>query len=212
MGDFDLLARYQTGLVGLLGFAGVIVTLWWNASLSARAQRRAVKSEIASLRAALLAELTLSRAFLALTADQLDQLEDENAETEDKQPALVQPFEPPEVYTALVSKIGLLSPEDATKIVRGYQFLKRARRGAASFGTVKGDYVEVPPEHVVDARSYYEDAMIGMEVAIRALGGDIEDPTDLVYGTKDYFRRSLFERIKSAFNRRLEVARLKLGL
>ena len=56
-----LLKDYQSGLVGLLGFTGVIITLFVNAYLSRAQHRRVIAHDRRSVRAALLADLTRIR-------------------------------------------------------------------------------------------------------------------------------------------------------
>jgi len=53
--------RFQTIFVGLLGFAGVMLTLWYNARVGRRQGERVLRNEQASICAALHAELTIRR-------------------------------------------------------------------------------------------------------------------------------------------------------
>ncbi|MEO0344477.1 MAG: hypothetical protein AAF198_13675 [Pseudomonadota bacterium] len=54
---YEFFEDFQTGLAGLLGFVGVMITLWWNARLSRKQQERETSLQAQAVRQAILAEL-----------------------------------------------------------------------------------------------------------------------------------------------------------
>lgn len=53
----NVAVKWQTAIVGVLGFAGVCLTLLINASLARQAERRSIKQEVATIKVALATEL-----------------------------------------------------------------------------------------------------------------------------------------------------------
>jgi len=58
MSLLDFLNNYQYLIVGILGFAGVIFTLWFNSSLARNQRFEARKHQLEALRSALLHQRT----------------------------------------------------------------------------------------------------------------------------------------------------------
>jgi hypothetical protein len=77
----EFIRTYQTFVVGLLGFAGVITTLIVNAALQRVQERRKEHREVLALRTALLEELKLEKASLERTVVSLDETINENTQT-----------------------------------------------------------------------------------------------------------------------------------
>jgi len=109
-----LLKDYQSGLVGLLGFTGVIVTLIVNAKLARRQHERKLADERAILRGALLAELTILR---NVYQDRIEKVADRPGPGS----GIIVPVHViSEVYNRLMDKLGLLTSDEAGKVISAY--------------------------------------------------------------------------------------------
>src|SRR4051812_21261082 len=60
----DDFIKVQTSIVGVIGFTGVMITLWWNARLARQGRLATLRQTRRTLRTALREELTLVRAHL----------------------------------------------------------------------------------------------------------------------------------------------------
>ncbi len=112
-----LLTEYQNLIVGSIGFAGVMFTLWFN-SKEARKQRRDERQhEREALRVALIEELKINRHSLKENMDSLKQPE--------KVGGAFVPTEPmDDAYRSFVPKIGLLSQAEVSKVMGAYLSLR----------------------------------------------------------------------------------------
>ena len=139
-----LLTEYQNLIVGSIGFAGVIFTLWFN-SKEAREQRRDERQhEREALRAALTEELRINRHSLKENMDSL------------KQPKKVGgafvPTDPmDDAYRSFVPKIGLLSQAEVSKVMGAYLSLRTYNAKLFLVGVP----VDTSPRHVeVPAKNF----------------------------------------------------------
>ena len=114
-----LWTEYQNLIVGSIGFAGVIFTLWFN-SKEARKQRRDERQhERQTLRAALTEELKINRHSLKENTDSLKQRPPE------KGGGAFMPTDPmDDAYRSFVPKIGLLSQAEVSKVMGAYLSLR----------------------------------------------------------------------------------------
>jgi hypothetical protein len=69
MNWFGVLQQFKTGIVGVIGFTGVIITLVTNAALARSARAAVVSQERETLRTALIVELTMLRDAYAQNAE-----------------------------------------------------------------------------------------------------------------------------------------------
>jgi len=139
-----LLTEYQNLIVGSIGFAGVIFTLWFN-SKEAREQRRDERQhERQALRVALMEELKINRHSLKENMDSL------------KQPKKVGgafiPTDPmDDAYRSFVPKIGLLSQAEVSKVMGAYLSLRTYNAKLFLVGVP----VDTSPRHVeVPAKNF----------------------------------------------------------
>ena len=109
---YNVIKDFQSGRVGILGFIGVIVTLWWNAHSAERA--RAQELNQAREQSALHQELQSIR-------DELTNIR-QNANDRSLQ-SFQFTLEQPYVYRTLVKDIGILQPETARTVIRVYRDL-----------------------------------------------------------------------------------------
>jgi Flp pilus assembly protein TadB len=104
MGQF--FKTYQTLVVGLLGFLGVIATMLWNAHLQRKQEERRERREASALRTALIEELKQQREALQYTADSLAAAQ---ASTQDGTHGSLIPLERYDaVFRGSLERLGLL--------------------------------------------------------------------------------------------------------
>lgn len=108
-----MLERFQTFFVGLLGFAGVIFTIVMNARLARQQHKREINHECTALRAALIAELDCLRQNYE---DKIKQLQ----EGEKGHWALVPEYVPNQIYSQLITRIGLLTAKEIENVIDAY--------------------------------------------------------------------------------------------
>jgi hypothetical protein len=109
----DMLAKFQSGLVGLLGFFGVMMTLWWNARLARQARQETYDREAQSLRSSLIEELEILRLDMATNYwDIVDAL------TSGSDVRTLLPFIPITVYPEVIDKLGTLRSREIRYIIR----------------------------------------------------------------------------------------------
>jgi hypothetical protein len=114
--------EYQTLIVGALGFIGVIITLLTNAALNRRQHTRQIEHERTALKAALSAELSIIRDSFE---DRIKMLR----EAPERQGVLVPLDTMTGVYTKIIEKIGLLSRDQVTRVLKAYCSCMRCPTG-----------------------------------------------------------------------------------
>ncbi len=134
-----LWTEYQNLIVGSIGFAGVIFTLWFN-SKEAREQRRDERQhEREALRVSLTEELKINRHSLKENIDSLKQQPPEEAGG-----AFVPTDPMDDAYRSFLPKIGLLSQVEVSKVMCAYLTLRTY--DAKLF--LIGNPVHTSPRHV----------------------------------------------------------------
>ena len=112
------LREFQTLIVGMFGFAGVIFTLWFNAR-QARLQRRDERRhECQTLRAALIEELSINRRSLVSNIERIENTPDDTS-------GYAVPTDPmDDAYRAFTHRIGLLTRAEVSKVMFAYLSLR----------------------------------------------------------------------------------------
>lgn len=108
-----MLKEYQTLIVGVVGFAGVIVTLIVNARLARQHHSREIDHEAKVLRVAVRAELEAIR----------DAFEERIRTLKNPEgwPSIMVPLDTmTDVYGSLIDKLGLLSEPEIRAVMRAY--------------------------------------------------------------------------------------------
>lgn len=150
--------RFQTILVGVLGFAGVILTLWYNARAVRRQGVRVLSNEQASICAALHAELTIRRdsiqkAIADFGANRVGEI--------------IVPIKPMSaVYHAILPRIGVLSSRKVRVVMDAYLTDDTLLRFLILSGKRDGDYVSVNAKRVDDLKTMFESMLPHFERAI----------------------------------------------
>ncbi len=115
----DLLEKFQTLVVGFIGFAGVIITLLVNAWTARRQRRYEIDHERGTLRVALIEELSIIRDSMQKNAKNLregDRLAGGDS---------LMPTDPMEdAYHAFLPRIGLLTKDEVGRVMKAYLSLR----------------------------------------------------------------------------------------
>ncbi|MHB8474744.1 MAG: hypothetical protein ACYDBZ_00460 [Steroidobacteraceae bacterium] len=161
------LTQYQTIIVGLLGFGGVILTLRTNARLNREQHTKQVEHERTALKAALSAELSIIRDTFR---DRIEMI----GSPAESQGMWVPVDTMTDVYGRILDKIGLLSREQVDLVLRAYLLIRAVpERLRLMEGSPKVEpgatYLYVGSKHIVDARRMHENFIQDIERAIAAL-------------------------------------------
>jgi hypothetical protein len=111
---YEVVKDFQSGIVGILGFTGAIITLWYGAHVTAVARNEQFHDSQVTLQSALQQELVSIRQELlnirALAGDK-------------SVPSFQFTLEQPYVFRTLVKDIGILQAKKAQTVIRVYRDL-----------------------------------------------------------------------------------------
>jgi hypothetical protein len=113
---------YQTLIVGILGFIGVMATLMLNAWLARKAERRRIVHETMVLRTALIEEMKAQRDALLHAAEGSKKAKDTPGAV--KQGALTPLQRWTDIFDSSLDKLGLLTSEEVAAVLDAYLPLK----------------------------------------------------------------------------------------
>ncbi len=117
---FDLLRQFQTLVVGIVGFRGVIITLLVNARLSRLQHVRQVEHERTVVRTAPKAEL---QAVAQSYRGRIERLEDTHSHQ--RGGALLSLDSMTDVYESMIGHLGLLSESQVQAVLNAYLLVER---------------------------------------------------------------------------------------
>jgi len=168
---YQLANDFQTLIVGVLGFWGVIYTLQRNSRLSWEQHERSVKHERKVVKTALYAELELIRkSFFEKSATLEGDREDSDA------------FFPEEsntkVYQHFLGKLGLLSVEEAAVVIEAYTLVDevpmrlRLLSSGHDSSYDKPGYIFIKAPHCRTAAGIYKNFLPSIEKALQKIGAD----------------------------------------
>ena len=122
------LDQFQTAIVGVVGFAGVILTLRHNAKLAKSERLERLEQERETVRVALLTELSIVRLSIQENTKAVVEAIEYNAERVDglKTGMLLQPEPMTSAYNAFLPKIGLLGLETLRPAMYAYLAIETA--------------------------------------------------------------------------------------
>lgn len=118
----DFIKNYQTLIVGVLGFIGVMVTLVLNAWLERKAERRRMEHETSILRTSLIEEMKAQRDALLHAAEGSKKAKDTSGAV--KQDALTPLQRWTDIFDSSLEKLGLLTSEEVAAVLDAYLPLK----------------------------------------------------------------------------------------
>ena len=127
----DWLQQFQILLVGVIGFSGVCVTIWFNAKQSHLERRESLRIERRVLRIALLEELQQNRQIVS----QAMQLR--NSSRSESRVYGVPQVIFDDIYNQAIGRLGLLSRGEVRKILHAYL---RLRTGLMTLDAIPKKY------------------------------------------------------------------------
>lgn len=168
---YQIVKDFQTIIVGLLGFSGVIFTLRMNAKLLQKQHERSVKHDREVLRTALRAELKLSRkAFFE------NVLSSEKNVKEKDGFYISEPYT--NIYQNFIGKLGLLSAKEVFSVVEVYALINEVptRLRLLSFENdlsldIPG-YIFIEAKHSKTVSEMYKNFLSSIDAALKKLEGD----------------------------------------
>ena len=165
--NLDFFERFQTTIVGVLGFAGVIIALITNAWLVRRGRLETLIQERTALRTALVEELRILKLSLE---DGIQKLEEEG-----EYGGVIVPTDPmSDVYNAFVPKIGMLTSQEVKKVMWAYLSVQEFRKNLVLLpGTTIRDQhrVDVPQDSCAALIEMQKNLLPKLDDAIKSLSG-----------------------------------------
>lgn len=162
-----LWTEYQNLIVGSIGFAGVIFTLWFNSNEARKQRQDERQHEREALRVALMEELKINRHSLKENMDTLNQRPPENAGG-----AFVPTDPMDDAYRSFVPKLGLLSQAEVSKVMGAYLALRTYDAKLFLVGVpvdTSPRHVQVPAENFPLLAGMQEGLIDPIDQAIEAL-------------------------------------------
>lgn len=163
----DFFERYQTFIVGALGFIGVILTLITNAWITRRERHASTNHDREALRVALLEELKIKVDALASGIDTL-----EKAQKDGSGGILIPTYEMSDVYNVFISRIGLLRAEQVRKIMFAYLSERDMDQKLRLFHHEKagdGGHLHLNSKYFQAAKSMHKQLLAAMKEAVAAI-------------------------------------------
>jgi hypothetical protein len=165
---FDVLAKFQTFVVGLLGFTGVIITMAVNARTQRGLQSRQREHDAKSVRIALLAEL---KANAEMYESRIKDLSDSDGSHH----ALIQSIVVNNIYQTLLPRIGMLSVKEVELVHRAYLLLEempyrlRLLVGTDSVGGLNNEFIRIDASKQKDAGEIHKALLPSIHNAVCVL-------------------------------------------
>lgn len=157
--------RFQTVIVGVIGFAGVIFTLWYNGRLAHDQRRDERRKEREALRAALAEELKINR-------DSLKENVRSIREPPEPGGAFVPTDPMDDAYRSFVPRIGLLSQAEVSKVMNAYLTLRTYNAKLYLLGVpvkTSDRHVQVPAENLEAVAGMQENLIGPLDEAIEVM-------------------------------------------
>ena len=164
----DLLERFQTSLVGALGFTGVIITMVANAKIQRSLQATQREHEVLSLRTALLVELKENVQMYEARISNL-------SKADGMQHALMPNKVTNNIYQSSLTNIGLLSDKEVESVLRAYLLLEdvpyrlRILVGTSNVGGYNDEFIRIDADRQHDAMNIHEALLPTIREAVAAL-------------------------------------------
>ncbi len=163
----EVLGKFQTGIVGVVGFVGVIMTLVANAWIARRRDAKLRAHEKDTLARALSAELRIYRRSVASNVGDAGPEHSTDAEH------LIPARSALPVFDANVGRLGLLDANQVGPVLEVYTTLKEFDRALVLFSTPdqSGLYRAVPAERAAMVYRLFASMVPKLDRAIAALEG-----------------------------------------
>jgi hypothetical protein len=165
--EHSWLYYYQTLVVGVVGFTGVILSLWYNAKIAQDRRDDERRHERKALRAALIAELQINRYSLE---ENIRGYKDWRSE---KKPGGFVPTDRMDgAYQSFLPRIGLLSEDEVGKVMNAYLTLQTYNANLFMLGEpvqASTRLIQVPSTHTGMLVAMQEGVLKPIDEAIKAL-------------------------------------------
>ena len=164
----ELLERFQTSLVGVLGFTGVIVTMIANAEIQRNLQSAQRQHEVRSLRTALLVEL---KENVRMYEDRISTL----SKADETHHALMPSRVTNSIFQSSLSDVGLLSADEVESVLRAYLLLEempyrlRLLVGTNNVGGYNDEFIRIDADRQHNAKKILEALLPRLREAVAAL-------------------------------------------
>lgn len=160
-------AKFQTLIVGILGFAGVIYTLRHNGKV-AREQRRDERcDEREALRTALIEELKINRQSLNRNLESIEE------RLSKKTGGVFVPTDPmDDAYQSFVARVGLLSQAEVSKVMYAYLSLQTYTANLFLYGVpahTTDRQVQIPAKNIPALTGMQEQLIGPIDEAIEVM-------------------------------------------
>ena len=171
----DWLQQFQALLVGVIGFSGVCVTIWFNAKQSRIERSENMCIERRVLRIALLEELQQNREIVSQAMQLRKSIRSESRVY--GVPQVI--FD--DIYKQAIARLGLLSRGEVRKILHAYL---RLRTGLMALDAIPDKYrvsdgfYEVPETIGSEFSTLFKNNIKAMEAAIGNLSSALESDAD----------------------------------
>ena len=159
---------YQTFFTGLLGFAGVIITMVVNAKHQAKFHAQNIEHEIDSLRVALKSELIANKITYENRIEQF-------SEPSEFKNALIPNHTVDHIYKTVLDKIGLLTEEEVEKILSAYLLMSdlpyrlRILVGTDNVGGFNDEFIRLNENQLNIASDLHKSFLIKIVSAIDSI-------------------------------------------
>ncbi len=167
----DLLERFQTSLVGALGFTGVIITMVANAKIQRNLQSAQRQHQVQSLRTALLVEL---KENVQMYQNRISDF----SKTDEKQHAFLPSKVTNNIYQSSLSDVGLLPANEVESVLRAYLLLEempyrlRLVVGTNNVGGYNDEFIRIDANKCDDVKKIHEALLPTIREAVAALEGN----------------------------------------
>lgn len=163
-----MLQTYQTIIVGLIGFTGVIITMIANAKIQRNQIDRKIEHEKNSLRVALKSELVINKQIYELRIEQL-------INVSQGRNSLIPNKIFDGVYQKLLSQIGLLTEEEVKKVIQAQLLMAelpyklRILVGTGNVQGVDNEFIRLNEEQAAYAAKMHKEFLVVIIQAIESI-------------------------------------------
>jgi hypothetical protein len=170
----DDFVKVQTSIVGVIGFTGVMITLWWSARLARQGRLATLRQRRRILRTALREELTLVRGHIIrverVLRDIVRKLPPRDTPYEPNDHAAVHEVPVLGVYNSLLKDVGILRQNQVRNLIEAHASISLVRN-AITRSNEKADYgmVTIPLNNAGYILKCIEDALDKTDKAYTSL-------------------------------------------
>ena len=167
------LQQFQGTIVGLVGFAGVIMTLFMNDLIARRLHAAAVTHDRQSIRTALIEELQVLRAMYDGNARTCHKAQEAIPNPPPRAAFDVPIYDMTDIYDRSTARLGLLTGAELGMVMRAYMMHRQVRHRIVNLladpQTITATSVKVPAARTGLLKAVCESLVPELDAAIRLL-------------------------------------------